>query len=68
MAETAEEKLAREKKERIEKLRSDPRHGDLQLMVLDIFETDVIPSFKDKPPNDGPGKNLWDYLFGDKED
>lgn len=63
MSETEDEKKARELKERLVELRNDPRHGDLRIMVLDLFESEIIPAFKDKG-RDGPGKNLWDYLFG----
>ena len=67
MAETAEEKVAREKKERVAELKNDPRHGDLRIMMLDIFETDIIPAFKDKPNKSDDENNFFDFLFK-KED
>lgn len=66
MPESAEEKAAREKKERMEELRNDPRHGDLRLMMEDIFVTNIIPEFgKDRPNEPGPAQNVFDKLFGE---
>jgi hypothetical protein len=60
-----------ERKERIEKFKTDPRYGDVQAVVEDIVEDFVTRKQKETQEKKNKEMSIWDKLFsgvgGDNE-
>ena len=57
----------KERKERIEKFKTDPRYGDVQAVVEDIVEDFVVRKQKEHTEKNKESDSIWDKLFGPGE-